>query len=540
MNLHNLTIKARLTIAFGLLALMVALVSALALRALESANDNLSHFVAQVNARARLAAQIRSAVDRRAIAARNLVLVESDADLQVEKAVVTAAHAEVQRLLGELKAMVAAPDAGADARAQAERIAQVESRYGPVALGIVDLALQRHKEAAITRMNNECRPLLVELIAATDRYSELAQAGSRQIIDQAAQEYALRRNLLMAACALAFVLVVVMGQVIARSLMRRLGAEPGHLRQVAQQIAAGNLSQELVRDSASAGSVQDSLNAMLQSLASVVQGVRSNAHSVAVASAEIARGNADLSQRTEQQASALQVTTASMDQLSLTVQQNADNARQVNQLALGASQVAAKVGTVVQEVVAAMRDISDSSRQVGEIVGVIDAIAFQTNILALNAAVEAARAGEQGRGFAVVAGEVRTLAQRSAQAAHEIKHLIGTSATRVQQGSELADRAGTSMAEVVQSIRRVTDLMGEISSASDEQSTGVIQVGQAVSQMDLATQQNAALVEQSAAAAASLRMQAQQLEQAVEIFRLGAQESRERTDATPYLLIQSC
>ena len=540
MNLHNLTIKARLTIAFGLLALMVALVSALALRALESANDNLDHFVTRVNARARLAARIRSAVDRRAIAARNLVLVESDADLQVEKAVVTAAHAEVQRLLGELKAMVAAPDAGADARAQAERIAQVESRYGPVALGIVDLALQRHKEAAITRMNNECRPLLVELIAATDRYSELAQAGSRQIIDQAAREYALRRNLLMAACALAFVLVVVMGQVIARSLMRRLGAEPGHLRQVAQQIAAGNLSQELVRDSASAGSVQDSLNAMLQSLASVVQGVRSNAHSVAVASAEIARGNADLSQRTEQQASALQVTTASMDQLSLTVQQNADNARQVNQLALGASQVAAKVGTVVQEVVAAMRDISDSSRQVGEIVGVIDAIAFQTNILALNAAVEAARAGEQGRGFAVVAGEVRTLAQRSAQAAHEIKHLIGTSATRVQQGSELADRAGTSMAEVVQSIRRVTDLMGEISSASDEQSTGVIQVGQAVSQMDQATQQNAALVEQSAAAAASLRMQAQQLEQAVEIFRLGAQESRERTDATPYLLIQSC
>ena len=540
MNLHNLTIKARLTVAFGVLALMVALVSALALRALESANDNLDHFVPRVNARARLAARIRSAVDRRAIAARNLVLVESDADLQVEKAVVTAAHAEVQRLLGELKAMVAAPDAGADVRAQAERIAQVESRYGPVALGIVDLALQRHKEAAITRMNNECRPLLVELIAATDRYSELAQAGSRQIIDQAAQEYALRRNLLMAACALAFVLVVVMGQVIARSLMRRLGAEPGHLRQVAQQIAAGNLSQELVRDSASAGSVQDSLNAMLQSLASVVQGVRSNAHSVAVASAEIARGNADLSQRTEQQASALQVTTASMDQLSLTVQQNADNARQVNQLALGASQVAAKVGTVVQEVVAAMRDISDSSRQVGEIVGVIDAIAFQPNILALNAAVEAARAGEQGRGFAVVAGEVRTLAQRSAQAAHEIKHLIGTSATRVQQGSELADRAGTSMAEVVQSIRRVTDLMGEISSASDEQSTGVIQVGQAVSQMDQATQQNAALVEQSAAAAASLRMQAQQLEQAVEIFRLGAQESRERTDATPYLLIQSC
>ena len=269
--------------------------------------------------------------------------------------------------------------------------------------------------------------------------------------------------------------------------------------------------------------MQASLNAMHQSLASVVSDVRNNADSVAVASEQIAKGNADLSRRTEQQASALQQTAASMDELSSTVQQNADNARQVNQLALGASQVAVKGGTVVQEVVGAMQDIHASSRQIGDIVGVIDSIAFQTNILALNAAVEAARAGEQGKGFAVVAAEVRTLAQRSAQAAREIKQLITDSATRVSQGTELADLAGATMAEVLQSIQRVTDLMGEISNASDEQSAGVAQVGQAMSQMDQVTQQNASLVEESAAAASSLKSQAQRLVQAVAIFRLGDQ-----------------
>ncbi|MBA4006079.1 MAG: methyl-accepting chemotaxis protein, partial [Delftia sp.] len=278
---------------------------------------------------------------------------------------------------------------------------------------------------------------------------------------------------------------------------------------------------ELLRHQAPEGSVQASLNAMLKSLVSVVHEVRNNADGVAGGSTEIANGNADLSQRTEQQASALQETAASMEQLSTTVKQNADNARQVNQLALGASQVATKGGGSVQEVVNAMQDISESSRQIGEIVGVIDGIAFQTNILALNAAVEAARAGEQGKGFAVVAGEVRNLAQRSAQAAREIKQLIATSATRVKQGTELADQAGATMAEVLHSIQRVTDLMGEISSASDEQSAGVAQVGKAVSQMDQVTQQNAALVEESAAAAASLRTQAQQLVQAVSIFQLG-------------------
>ncbi len=521
MNPRFWTVKTKLSAAFTCLALVTMVVSLLALQALSEANQNLVRFVEGINARAHLAERVRTAVDRRAIAARNLVLVTSPADLAAEKDAVTSAHTDVNTSLAELQAKMASKDVAADARDLVAKIAGVEQRYGPVATDIVSLALQNQKEAAIRKMNEECRPLLAQLIEATRQYSELTRLRSQQMIEEAAQAYAHRRNILIAASVMAFVLAVLMGQLIARGLTRALGAEPAQLGDVAQQIAQGNLSPELLRHQAPEGSVQASLNAMLKSLVSVVHEVRNNADGVAGGSTEIANGNADLSQRTEQQASALQETAASMEQLSTTVKQNADNARQVNQLALGASQVATKGGGSVQEVVNAMQDISESSRQIGEIVGVIDGIAFQTNILALNAAVEAARAGEQGKGFAVVAGEVRNLAQRSAQAAREIKQLIATSATRVKQGTELADQAGATMAEVLHSIQRVTDLMGEISSASDEQSAGVAQVGKAVSQMDQVTQQNAALVEESAAAAASLRTQAQQLVQAVSIFQLG-------------------
>ncbi len=521
MNPRFWTVKTKLSAAFTCLALVTMVVSLLALQALSEANQNLVRFVEGINARAHLAERVRTAVDRRAIAARNLVLVTSPADLAAEKDAVTSAHTDVNTSLAELQAKMASKDVAADARDLVAKIAGVEQRYGPVATDIVSLALQNQKEAAIRKMNEECRPLLAQLIEATRQYSELTRLRSQQMIEEAAQAYAHRRNILIAASVMAFVLAVLMGQLIARGLTRALGAEPAQLGDVAQQIAQGNLSPELLRHQAPEGSVQASLNAMLKSLVSVVHEVRNNADGVAGGSTEIANGNADLSQRTEQQASALQETAASMEQLSTTVKQNADNARQVNQLALGASQVATKGGGSVQEVVNAMQDISESSRQIGEIVGVLDGIAFQTNILALNAAVEAARAGEQGKGFAVVAGEVRNLAQRSAQAAREIKQLIATSATRVKQGTELADQAGATMAEVLHSIQRVTDLMGEISSASDEQSAGVAQVGKAVSQMDQVTQQNAALVEESAAAAASLRTQAQQLVQAVSIFQLG-------------------
>ena len=296
---------------------------------------------------------------------------------------------------------------------------------------------------------------------------------------------------------------------------------------LAGQIAKGRLSNRIEPTGADeVGLLLDSLRHMQDSLASVVSNVRIGSESVATASAEIAQGNNDLSARTESQASALEQTAASMEQLSATVKQNADNARQANLLALNASSVAVKGGEVVSQVVQTMKGINESSKKIAEIISVIDGIAFQTNILALNAAVEAARAGEQGRGFAVVASEVRNLAGRSAQAAKEIKGLIGASVERVEQGSLLVDQAGTTMAEVVAAIRHVTDIVGEISAASVEQSAGVSQVGEAVQQMDHATQQNAALVEQMAAAASSLKTQAQDLVQVVAVFQLGAGEGR--------------
>ena len=296
---------------------------------------------------------------------------------------------------------------------------------------------------------------------------------------------------------------------------------------LAHSIAKGDLTHPVtITGKDELSDLLGNLEQMQTRLASVVSNVRQGSQAVALSSAEIAQGNNDLSSRTESQASALQQTAASMEELSATVRQNADNARQANQLAMSASTVAVQGGDAVTQVVETMKGINEASRRISDIISVIDGIAFQTNILALNAAVEAARAGDQGRGFAVVASEVRALAGRSAEAAKEIKMLINTSVERVEQGSVLVDRAGSTMSEVVSAIRRVTDIMGEISAASGEQSLGVSQVGEAVTQMDQATQQNAALVEEMAASASSLKSQAHDLVQVVAVFKLGGDEAR--------------
>ncbi|MDO9198255.1 methyl-accepting chemotaxis protein [Rhodoferax sp.] len=318
-----------------------------------------------------------------------------------------------------------------------------------------------------------------------------------------------------------------------RSIRRQLGAEPAEAAEVAKTVGAGDLTMRINLMQGDGTSLMAQLKAMQESLTKVVTRVRQGSQSVETASAEIAQGNNDLSARTEQQASALEETAASMEQLSATVKQNADSARQANQLAMGASTVAIKGGEVVSQVVDTMKGINESSRKISDIISVIDGIAFQTNILALNAAVEAARAGEQGRGFAVVATEVRSLAGRSAEAAREIKSLINASVERVEQGTALVDQAGTTMAEVVSSIRRVTDIMGEISSASSEQALGVAQVGEAVTHMDQATQQNAALVEQMAAAASSLKSQAEELVEVVAVFTLPGSQNGLTTSRAP-------
>ncbi|MBY0454669.1 MAG: Tar ligand binding domain-containing protein [Burkholderiaceae bacterium] len=316
-------------------------------------------------------------------------------------------------------------------------------------------------------------------------------------------------------------------------LGHQLGGEPGAAAAVARRVGAGDLNVPVHTKPGDSTSLMAQLQSMQSNLGHVVTQVRQGSESVAAASAQIASGNHDLSTRTETQAGALQETSASMEQLSATVRQNADNARQANQLALHASGVAARGGEVVAQVVDTMQQINAASHRISEITGVIDGIAFQTNILALNAAVEAARAGEQGRGFAVVASEVRALAIRSADAAKSIKGLIGANVSSVEQGSALVGQAGVTMAEVVDSIGRVTDIMGAMSIASDEQSLGVSQINQAVAQMDQVTQQNSAMVEEMAAAASSLKIQAQELLKTVEVFNLPHAASNAVAVATP-------
>ena len=516
----TMTVKAKLFTAFGLMSALLSVIVVMAWLALEHESDTFERYVHGVNARATLVAKVRQAVDARAIAARNLVLVNSPADIETERLAVLAAHKAATEHLAALVSLGQAPEVSAKARGLITEIARVEGAYAPVALNIVDAALKGRREQANQQMNEACRPLLAQLVKATDDYSSYTALRSSQIIEESDKKVAWELARFLAVSAVSLLTALVAGSLITRSLTRALGAEPDALSAAAERVASGDLRGTLGDARAPTGSVLASLERMQGSLVGIVQQVRDASECISTGTTQIAIGNADLSQRTEEQASALQQTAATMDQLGTTVRHNADNAAQANELASTAQETATRGGQVVGDMIATMREIDASSKKIGDIIGTIDSIAFQTNILALNAAVEAARAGEQGRGFAVVASEVRTLAKRCADAAKEIKGLISASVAQVENGSRLVDHAGTTMQEVVTAVQRVSGIVAEISVASREQSTGVGQVGQAVAQIDTVTQQNAALVEESAAAAESLRRQASELVAAVAVFSL--------------------
>ena len=448
---------------------------------------------------------------------RTVALVASLDDAKVK-----AARAGLVQRMGEIKTELKSLTTDADAEL---------ARIAVAAVGLVD-AYVKHADSAIDMATVDPNTGIVAMQGADAAYAGMAKTVSQVVarIDEnstaaaaAAAKHAQRLNL---GLALAGLLLAGIAVGLAHTMQRRLVGDICLASRAASEVAAGQLMHEVITTrSDEVGDLLRALGAMNLQLRNVVGDVRASASSISQASAEVAQGNMDLSTRTEQQASALEETAASMEQLNATVKQNADNAKQANQLAMGASTVAIKGGEVVGQVVQTMKGINDSSKKIADIISVIDSIAFQTNILALNAAVEAARAGEQGRGFAVVASEVRSLAGRSADAAKEIKALINASVERVAQGTAQVDQAGATMTEVVSSIKRVTDIMGEISAASSEQSAGVSQVGEAITQMDQVTQQNAALVEESAAAAESLKVQALQLVQAVAVFKLSAGEA---------------
>ena len=517
--MNQLTVRKQLTLAFGLLVFFLVGISILSVRSLSSSNADFEQYVNGITARANTAHRVRDAIDMRAVAARNLVLLTKPEDVDIERKHIMQAHANVAKNMQHLLQLAQQPEVSDEVRVIINKIDNIEKRYAPVALAIVDLALQKKTEQAIVKMNEECRPLLAALVAATDEYFSLTDQHSALLLQKDDAHYLLNRNILIGASVLSIALAALAGWLITRHLLKALGAEPRQLCDAVSLLAGGDLTGKLSVAANDSVSVLSALQRMQVSLTSVVSSVRQDSDTVALAAEEISTGNNDLSLRTEQQASSLEETASSMEELTSTVRKNADNAREANVLATTASDVASKGGAVVGQVMGTMDLISESSRKIVDIISVIDGIAFQTNILALNAAVEAARAGEQGRGFAVVATEVRGLAQRSASAAKEIKTLIDDSVSRVEAGAKLAAQAGTTMSEVVASVASVSNIIAEITMASQEQSAGIEQINQAVTQMDSVTQQNASLVEEAAAAAESLRDQASHLVQTVSIFK---------------------
>ena len=516
-SLSRLNIGARLSLAFGLVLVLLILTLALSLNALREMQARTARIIDDHNVKVSAANTATSAIRDVAAYASNIAMLDDDAAMEVERRKLS----EVRGKYGAAKALLTRlidDDQGKELLAKLNASLAVAV---PLNNQMIEMRLQHKNAEAIAFLMNKASPALRDTIVALDAIVSYETETTRRVADEAREDYLRTRNLLFALGAIAIILCAMIAWRITRSIKIPLT----RALSVAEAVAAGDVSTKILSVAADeTGRLLSALKKMNDNLNRIVGRVRSGAETIATASAEIAAGNRSLSDRTEQQAASLEETASSMEELTATVRQNADNARQANQLAAAASEVAVKGGDVVSQVVATMASINDSSRKVVDIIAVIDGIAFQTNILALNAAVEAARAGEQGRGFAVVASEVRALAQRSAGAAREIKTLIDDSVEKVGSGTKLVDSAGETMQEVVASVGKVRDIIEEIASASAEQTAGIEQIHQAVTQMDQTTQQNAALVEQASAASEALRDQAVQLTNAVSIFKLGADE----------------
>ncbi len=513
MNLKDLKISTRLSLGFGLLALLIALMGAIASVKIHGVGESFDLVVKDQVPKVISLFEVEGDINVVARAARNMVILSDPAEIKKEEARIVAARKTITEKL-DLLAKEVRSDSG---KAALAKVNETRARYLPVLQKFIDLANTGKNDEGKALLMGEMRQAQNAYFAALDAMIK-HQDDSMDEAAKSATDAVVSTKWIMGLSVVAALLVALLGAVwIIRSITRPLRQAV----KVARAVASGDLSSTFDAEGQNeTAQLLAALQEMQTSLVRVVSEVRQGSDGVATASAEIAQADLDLSARTESQASSLEETAASMEQLSATVKQNADSARQANQLAINASTVATQGGEVVGQVVETMKGINDASRKISDIISVIDGIAFQTNILALNAAVEAARAGEQGRGFAVVASEVRSLAGRSAEAAKEIKSLISASVERVERGTALVDQAGSTMTEVVGSIRRVTDLMGEISAANSEQSLGVSQVGEAVTQMDQVTQQNAALVEEMAAAAKSLQSQAEGLVRTVSVFTL--------------------
>jgi methyl-accepting chemotaxis protein len=532
MNFANLSVRQRLITGFLLVNLLLLFVAGMGIYSMAGMQGRISQITRYNNMEAASAIEMRASVYDRMVALRNLALMDTEADMRPEMERIEKQQERYNKAADKLNALFTADP---NISAKEKELFATAREQGQLAQPLIERAakagLRNDRENATAILIRELRPVQRRWQEVLNELVQLENKLTEEEADAAEKSYASARTGMIITALVAVLVAIGAAWMNIRVLMRELGGEPNYAAEVANRIAAGDLNAEVKVADGDRSSMLYAMRRMRNELARIVTEVRQGSDAIATGSSQIASGNMDLSARTEQQASSLEETASSMEELTSTVKQNADNARQANQLAVAASEVAQRGGAVVSQVVTTMGDIDAASRKIADIIGTIDGIAFQTNILALNAAVEAARAGEQGRGFAVVATEVRSLAQRSAAAAREIKTLIGDSVDRVDAGSKLVQQAGATIEEVVQSVARVTDIMAEITAASNEQSAGIEQVNGAVAQMDQVTQQNAALVEEAAAAAGSLQEQAAQLSQLVSFFQLSQQHANASTAA---------